>query len=363
LIIGGERLATVGAKLDVIDPGEGKGVRRREMNPKRSQRPWCRTGVRIILFAVIGALAAFSASIRAQGWPARPVRVIVPVSAGGAADVLVRLVMNKLSPRLGEPIITENRPGASGLIGMELTAKSPPDGYTVTVIGNDATWVNQIVKTDFDVRRDLAPITILRRAYFVAWVSSAVPARTPGEFVAYAQSNPGKVNYGSNGSGSGSHLGTESLKLVVPGLDLVHVPFKGEAQTAAALAAGDIQFALGTYTSYAAQAAAGKVRAIGVTGERRLPALPQTATFVESGIPYVNSYWSGFMAPQGTPREITTRLASELKAVYQFPDVHSTLTANGEEVGSQSPEEFAKVIADEVEFRTRAVKAAGLKPE
>jgi tripartite-type tricarboxylate transporter receptor subunit TctC len=308
-----------------------------------------------------GALAV--SAVHAQAWPAKPVRMIVPYTAGGAADILVRMLMDKLSQRIGQTIIIDNRPGASSLIGIDATVKSPPDGYTFTVLGNDSTWVNQIVKTSFDPRRDLDPVTLMRSASFVAWISSTVPAQSIGEFIAYAKANPGKLNYGSAGNGTGNHLGVESLKLVVPGLNMVHVPFKGEAPTAAALAAGEIQFSLGTYLSFAPQAAAGKVRALGVTGTRRLPALQQTPTFVESGVQYTNSYWSGFFAPSGTPRDIRARVASELKTIYQLPDVNPTMVRNGEEVGGQTPEEFARIVADEIESRTRAVKAAGLKPE
>jgi tripartite-type tricarboxylate transporter receptor subunit TctC len=318
---------------------------------------------RFIPFTLLALGTVLGSSAHAQAWPSKPVRVIVPYSAGGAADILVRLLMDKLSQRVGQPMVIDNRPGASSLIGIDATVKSPPDGYTFTVLGNDMTWVNQIVKTSFDPRRDLDPITQMRSASFVAWISAAVPAQSIGEFLAYAKANPGKLNYGSAGNGSGNHLGVESLKLLVPGLNMVHVPFKGEAPTAAALAAGEIQLSLGTYLSFAPQAAAGKVRALGVTGSKRLPALPQTPTFVESGVQYTNSYWSGFFAPSGTPREIRARIASELKTIYQLPDVNPTMVRNGEDVGGQTPEEFAKIVADEIEFRTRAVKAAGLKPE
>jgi tripartite-type tricarboxylate transporter receptor subunit TctC len=317
----------------------------------------------ITRLGLVALSLTFSAAAQAQAWPNKPVRVIVPYSAGGAADILVRLIMDKLSPRFGQSIIVDNRPGAAGLIGLDATAKSPPDGYTFTIISNDATWVNQIVKTSFDLQRDLAPITIMRRAYFVAWISSSLPAQSLGEFIAYAKANPGKLNYGSVGNGSGNHLGIESLMLAVPGLKMVHVPFKGEAPIATALAAGEVQFTLGTYLGYAGQASAGKLRAIGVTGERRLPALPQTPTFVESGVQYTNGYWSGFMAPAGTPLEVRARIASDLKAVYQLPEVSSVMTRNGEEAGGQPPEEFAKIIADELETRTRAIRAVGLKPE
>jgi tripartite-type tricarboxylate transporter receptor subunit TctC len=315
-------------------------------------------GAGLLLLACLLAPAAASA----QAWPARSVRVILPYSAGGAADALVRLLTDKLTQRLSQSFVVENKPGGAGLVGLDIAAKSAPDGYTFVVGANDAVWINQVVRTDFDLRRDLDPVTIMRRGILVAWINAEVPAQTVPEFIAYAKAHPGKLNYASTGIGSGNHLGVETLKLVA-GIDLVHVPYKGESQILQALTAGEVQLALGTYLTYAPQAAAGKLRALAVAGEHRLPALPNVPTFAEAGVPYVQTYWSGFFAPAKTPRDIESRLASELKVIYQLPDINPTMVRNGEEVGGQTPEEFARLITDELDMRTRAVKAAGLKPQ
>ena len=317
----------------------------------------------IMLCAMVFLAGLVAPAAHAQTWPSKGVRLVLPYPPGGISDVLARMLTDKLSQRLGQSFVVDNKPGGSGLIGMDAVTKAAPDGYTITIGANDLSWIDLIVKTGFNLRRDLAPITIMRRGTLVAWVNTPLPAQTVSEFTAYAKANPGKLNYGSNGNGSGNHLAVEYWKLLVGGMDVVHIPYKGESQSAVALAAGEINLVFGTYASYSAQAAAGKVRALAVAGERRLPALPQTPTFIESGLQYTNTYWSGFFAPAGTPRDITAKLASELKAIYQLPDVNPTMVRNGEEVGGQTPEEFAKIIVDEIETRSKAVKAAALKPE
>lgn len=312
---------------------------------------------------LLATLCAQAPDTFAQSWPARPVRLILPYPPGGASDILVRMLAEKLAQRLGQAFPVENRPGGSALVGIQVAAQAPSDGYTLTVGANDLTWIQHVVKTNFDLRRDLAPVTIMRRGTLVAWVNAGVPAQTVAEFIAHVKASPGRLNYGSNGNGSGNHLAVESLKLAAGGFEMLHVPYKGESQSVIALATNEIQLVFGTHLSYAAQAAAGKVRALAVAGERRLPALSQTPTFVESGLAYTNLYWSGFFAPAGTAREITGRVASELKAIYQLPDVNPTMIRNGEEVGGQTPEEFGRIIAEETDSRLRAVRAAGVKPD
>src|SRR5215813_17247 len=258
-------------------------------------------------------LAAFSAVVQAQGYPNKPIRWIVPYTGGGITDVVTRIVTQKMSGPLGQPVVVDNRPGANSILGSDLAAKSAPDGYTmVTVIAGYAANVTLYQgKLPFDPMKDLAPVSLAAIAPLIMTVNPGVPAKDVKELIAYAKANPGKLNFGSSGIGAAAHLTTELFKQTT-GVDMVHVPFKGTAPAMQAVMANDIQILVDTPSSLMPQVRSGKLRALGMFSERRLPAYADVPTLAEAGGPALeSSTWVLFMAPGATPRDIVNRLAAE----------------------------------------------------
>ena len=300
----------------------------------------------------------------AQQWPARPVKMILPFPAGGSTDALLRMLSDKLGQRLGQAFIVENKPGGLTLIGTNDVVHAAPDGYTLLLNANGITLLHLTLKTDFDVRRDLEPITLLRGGMLGAFINPALPINNIREFVAYAKANPGKLTYASTGVGSNQHIEFELFMQRAGGnLDIVQVPYKGEAPVIQALLSGDVSIYLGSFLLMGPQAAAGKLRLIAAGGTKRSPQFPDVPTYREQGVPFTHTYWSGFFAPARTPMEIARRLQTELKAIYQLPDVYPVLTRNGEDIGGQTPEEFKKQITDEVATWEGVVKKIGVVPQ
>ena len=322
---------------------------------------WWRVGVPSALVA----LSLFAAATaRAQEWPARPVKFILPYPAGGSTDTLLRMLSDKLSQRLGQPFIVESKPGGLTLIGTTEVVRAAPDGYTLLLNSDVIALVHLTAKTDFDVRRDLLPITMLRGGMIGAWVTASLPVNNLQELIAYAKANPGKLNYASTGIGSQQHVMFEVFKdRAGGGFDVVQVPYKGDTQTIQALITGEVQVLLSSFLQLAPQAKAGKVRLIGAGGTKRSPQFPDVPTYREQGVPTTHTYWSGFFAPVKMPMEIARKLQTELKAIYQLPDVYPVLTRNGEDLGGQTPEEFRKQIVDEAAAYENAVKRIGLKTQ
>jgi len=299
-----------------------------------------------------------------QQWPSRPVRVVLPFPAGASTDTLLRLLSDRLSQRLGQPFVVENKPGGLTLIGTTDVARAAPDGYTLLLNANGITVLHLTVKTDFDVRRDLLPVTLLRGGMLGAFISTSVPAANLKELFAYARANPGKLNYASTGSGSNQHLEFELFKQQAGGnLDIVQVPYKGEAPIIQALMSSEVNIYLGSFLQLGPLAKAGKVKLIAVGGSKRSPQFPDIPTYREQGVPMTHTYWSGFFAPAKTPIEIADRLQTELKAIYQLPDVYPVLTRNGEDIGGQTPEEFRKQVLDEAATWEGVVKKIGVVPQ
>jgi tripartite-type tricarboxylate transporter receptor subunit TctC len=316
--------------------------------------------VRISLLAVF-----LSASALAQVYPSKPIHLIVPFAAGGGNDNVARLLGKRLADGFGQPVIVDNRPGAGGVVGAELAAKSPADGYTLFLggVGSHAINPNLIDKLPYDPIRDFAPVALLAQAPLVLAVHPSVPARTLAEFVAYARKNPGKLNFASNGNGSSSQLAAVMFASMA-GIEMVHVPYKGLAPALADLLSGQVQLMFSSVVAILPHIRAGKLRALAVTGKKRLAQLPDAPTIAESGFPgYEASSWYGILAPAGTPREIVTKLNAELAKALEQPEVRNSLLAEGAEPAGGSPEAFAAHIRAEKERLGKVIRDAKIRLE
>jgi len=314
---------------------------------------------------MVFALWAVAAVAQAQGYPAKPIRWIVPYPGGGITDVVTRIVTLKMSGPLGQPIVVDNRPGANSILGSDLAAKAAPDGYTmVTVIaGYSANVTLYAGKLPFDPLKDLVPISLAAIAPLIMTVNNNVPAKDVKELIAYAKANPGKLNFGSSGIGAAAHLTTELFKQTA-GVDMVHVPFKGTAPAMQAAMANDIQILVDTPSSLMPQVRGGKLRALGMFSAKRLLAYADVPTLVEAGGPPLeSSTWVLFMAPGATSREIVNRLASEAAKALREPEVQERLAQTGIEPVGNTPEQAKRFLDDEIAKWAKVISAAGVKAE
>jgi tripartite-type tricarboxylate transporter receptor subunit TctC len=307
-----------------------------------------------IMLAVLSASTAL-----AQGYPNRPVRIVVPFPAGGGVDTMARIVGNKLSERLGQPVLVEHRPGAGGTLGADAVAKAAPDGYTVLLTVNALAISAALYKSlPYDPLKAFQPIVQVAANPFVLVGSQKMQAATLQDVVALAKAKPGTLNYGSSGLGAPLHLLAEMFKYGAGGLDIAHIPYRGDAPMLTALLAGDVHIGFMPAGTGVRQVQSGQVRGLAVTGEKRSPALPQVPTLLESGVKGLEANsWYGLFAPAGTPRDTVLRLQREMAEVVKLPDVVERLRASGNEPVGSTPEQldalyradiarFAKVIAD-----------------
>jgi tripartite-type tricarboxylate transporter receptor subunit TctC len=320
---------------------------------------------RNLMVAGVSALAAASWPLPGwaqQAYPNKPVRLVVPFVAGGATDIVARLVAQKLSAAWGQSIVVENRGGAGGNIGAEAVAKSPPDGYTILVTSGSIVTVNPHMykKMPFDARKDLMPITNLASGPQVLVVNNSVPARNLREFMALARAKPGQMNFGSAGIGSQVHMAAESF-IYAAGIDAQHIPYKGEAVAYTDLVGSQVQFMVGNIAGAAAHISAGRIRALGVTSARRSPMLADVPTLAEAGLAgFENTGWFGFMAPAGTPRSIIDKIHADTVKVLADPEVREKLTQQGMVAVGNTPSDFAADIAVEFERWSKVVAARNL---
>ncbi|HEX2650879.1 MAG TPA: tripartite tricarboxylate transporter substrate binding protein [Burkholderiales bacterium] len=308
-------------------------------------------------------LTCFSASLFAQEWsPSKTVRIIVPIQ-GGTVDILARLAAPRLQEVFGQPVIVENKPGAGGNIGADLVAKSDPDGHTILAGYTGPITVNVTLfsKLPYDPQKDLAPITLAVTTPQFLTVHPGVPFNSVKELVAYAKANPGKLSYGSVGTGSASHLTMEMFKAAA-GINLVHVPYKGSAPNVADLLAGNVQLSFlvpGNVLPYIPQ---GKLKVLAASGRKRFPAMPDTPTMIEEGFADFEAIaWIGFLAPGGTPKPVIDRYNKELVKILHSPDVHKRLTDIQFEVVASSPEQFAEYIRWETPRWAKVIRDTGAK--
>jgi tripartite-type tricarboxylate transporter receptor subunit TctC len=309
-------------------------------------------------------MAASAASIaQAPSYPARPVKMIIPIPPGGPPDIAGRIVAQKLTEGLGQQVVVENRPGAGGTIGAQAAALSPPDGHTVLLgsTGSLASSPGLYSNVGFDSRKSFAPISLIGIAPFVIVVNASTPAATLREFIEFARSKPGQINYASSGNGLPPHIVGESFKTAT-GLNLIHIPYKGVPAEIAALLSGDVQIVFEQLAPLLPHIRAGKLRPLAVAAAKRYSQLPDVPTAAEAGLPgYEWSAWTGLLAPRGTPVEIIARLNAETTKVLATREVRDILANQGIEPAANTPEQFAAFIDVEVEKWSRAVKASGAK--
>jgi tripartite-type tricarboxylate transporter receptor subunit TctC len=324
---------------------------------------------RVLLVAL--AIWISSAATWAQDYPSRRVTIVVPFPAGSGPDVYARIIAEKLAARLGQPAIIENRPGGGGATGGRAVAKADPDGYTLLFGSTSSVVVSPAVAKDapFDPVTAFAPIIQVARGPFILSVRSALPINSLGELIDHAKKNPGKLNYGTSGPGSLHHLSTEMLRHAT-GIDIVHVPFPGGAQSWTALQSGVVDMIFDSMPGPISSLQAGKARAIAVTGSRRLgdlpgiPALADVPTFEEQGIKGVDVvFWFGILAPAGTPKAVIARLNADLAASINEPEVKARFAQQSIEVATGTSEAFGRFIEAEAAHWRQVVKATGTKQE
>jgi tripartite-type tricarboxylate transporter receptor subunit TctC len=313
---------------------------------------------------LIAAVAlSLSTSVLAQAWPTKPVRMIIPYPPGGATDILGRLVGAKLSPMIGQPVIIENRTGASGNVGFDYVAKSAPDGYTLLTGTANLTIAPAFSsKLPFNVLTDYSPISLIVSSQNYLVIRPTLPVNNVKELVAHAKANPGKLTYGSSGIGT-PLLCVEILKSLT-GIDIVHVPYKGDAPAITDLMGGQIDMYCSTITGLVGHTRSGKLRGLGVTSSKRAVSMPEVPTIAEAGVPgYELSSWYGILAAGGTPRPIVDQLNAAIVKIVAMPDVQKAMIDGGSEPQSSTPDEFmARIRADVAKF-SKVVKDAGIKVE
>jgi tripartite-type tricarboxylate transporter receptor subunit TctC len=309
-------------------------------------------------------LLLLSGFAHAQGWPQRPVRFLVPFPPGGSTDVAARALADKVSAGLGQQVVVENRGGGGGAVGTAEVARAQPDGYTILFAANAITILHLAVKNlPYDTLRDFAAVTQVSTQPNAFAVHPSVPASNIRELVAYARANPGKLSYGHSGAGGGQHLTGELLKKMA-GIDMVGIPYKGGGQLIGDLLGGQIQVGIAGTTPLIPHHRSGKIRILGLTSLERFPPLPDIPTVVEAGYPgFESSQWLGLLAPRGTSAEVIRRLHAETVKALKLPDVSERLTKAGLQPVGNAPEEFTRVIRDEIEQFSKLAKELGVEPQ
>ncbi|MEO8443256.1 MAG: tripartite tricarboxylate transporter substrate binding protein [Betaproteobacteria bacterium] len=317
-------------------------------------------------FAIALVLAGLSPAPQAApaDFPNKPIRVVVPQPPGASTDLTARLVAQKLAEVLGQPVVVDNRPGAGSIIGTELVAKAVPDGYTLLVVASSIT-INPSLHPNlsFDPLRDLAPITQLSAFPNMLTVHPTLPVKTVTDLIALAKAQPGRLNYGSSGTGTGTHLSAELFKYMT-GITMVHIPFKGGGQAVTALIGGQVQLNFATIPSVLPHVRSGKLRAVAVTTARRSPAVPEIPTIAESGVPgYDHGPWNGMLAPAKTPAAIIARLNTEVAKAMHTAELKTVLNTEGAEPIGNSPQAFGALLREETAKWAKVIKAAGIKAD
>ncbi len=308
---------------------------------------------------------ACAAQAHAQAFPSRPIRVIVTSPAGGSNDIINRTIAVKVSENVGQPVVIDNKPGASGFVAAETVAKAAPDGHTL-LAATEATLVTNPLffkKVPYDPQRDFAPVTIAVEIDYVLLVHPSVQATSVAELIALAKAQPGKLNYASSGNGSSFHLGMELFKRMA-GIDMVHVPFKGSALSVNAMLAGEVQVMLNGTVNGVPLARSGKLRALAVTGTKRSPLAPELPTVAESGLPgYDMRGWFGTVAPAATPPAIIARLNAEYVRALRAGDVRAKLEGFGLEIVGDTPGHFAQRMREDAQRLARIIRESGASQE
>jgi len=315
--------------------------------------------------AAIAALLALAASAPAiaQTWPERPIRIVVGFAPGGFTDVLARVVGQKLTERLGQAVIVENRPGAAGTLGADLVAKAKPDGYTLLLAHSNSNSVAPALypKLPYDVLRDFTPIIRVASTPLLLTVNPAVPAKNVSEFVALARSKPGGLRFASSGGGSAQHLAAARFMLATK-TDMTHIPYKGSGQAIVDLLSGQVELNFESPPNVLTHAQAGKLRVLAITSKKRSPLLPDVPTLAEAGVANAEMLqWFAVMGPARLPPEITKKLNTEIAAILKSPDVMEKIASQGGEIIGGSPEEFAAFLRKDTADWAHLVKEANIR--
>ena len=312
----------------------------------------------LVLFAAAGALAQ-------QNYPSRPIHIVAPFEAGGATDIMARMIAQKFAESLGQPVIVDNRPGAGGGIGTAAVAKSPADGYTI-VFGNLApNAINPSIYTNlqYDAGKDFAPISVVATVPLILVTPSSSPARSVRELIALAKSAPGKLNFGSPGVGSVAHVVGEMFNTMAA-TRLMHVPYKGGAPAVRATLTGEVSMMFATVISAKPHIRSGKLRALGITSAERSPVAPDIPTIAESGLPgFEVDVWFGLLAPAATPRAIVERLAHEVRRALDAPEIRAKFAELSAVPSPTTPDQFAAIIRADIAKWAKVVKESGAKIE
>lgn len=317
--------------------------------------------LRLMSSLAAAALATVS-SARADGYPDRPVRMILPFAAGGGADFVARLVAQHLSAALGQTVVVDNRAGGGATIGTETAARANPDGYTLVVGSSTSLSVNPVLMpVRYDPVKDFQPVTFLGTQPHVIVVNPAVPAKSVAEFVALAKAKPGAFRYSSSGNGGPGHLACELFKQAT-GTDLMHVPYKGQSAAIISVTSGEVQFSIPSIASVLPQVRSGRLRALAVTSPKRLDIAPELPTMAESGFAgFESNSWTGLFVPAGTPAAIVRTLQQKTAAIMKNPELLAKFAANGVEPGGDSTEEFTAYVKNDIAKWARVIKTANIR--
>lgn len=321
------------------------------------------TRLHTLLLKIAAMTLALITPAAAQDYPTKPVRILVPFATGGINDIVARLFATNLSNRLGKQFIVENRPGGGGVVGTEVVANAPKDGYSL-LIASIAHAVNPALrKVPYDPHKAFTPIAFLASSPNALAIHPEVPAKTLTEFIALAKAKPGELQYASGGVGGSLHLGFELFKLTA-GVDLLHVPFRGGGPAVIDVVGGHTKAVIATVTTVGRHVSSGKLRGLAVSDAKRSPILPDVPTFAEAGLPaYEAGNWIGIVAPAGTPDAIVAKLHKEMSVIQELPEVQKALAAQGADTAKMSPAEFGAFMEKEMAKWGRIVKERGIKTE
>jgi tripartite-type tricarboxylate transporter receptor subunit TctC len=314
-----------------------------------------------MVVAALCCMFAFPASAQ-QDYPAKTVRIIVPFAPGGSTDIFARYIADKLAPALAQPVVVENRAGAGGNIGAEAVARAAPDGYTLLMATTGVMSINNALYKNmtYDAAKDFDPVIFVASITNVLVVPPELPANSVRELIALAKEKPGSLSFGSSGAGSSTHLSSELFKSMA-GIDILHIPYKGSSQALTDLIAGRIAMIIDNMPGAISFIKAGRLRALGVTGSKRSPALPDVPTIAEAGLPgYESLSWSGIAVPAGTPKDVIARLNRDIATILTQPDIRDKFAQAGADPIGGSPQEFAEHIRGEREKWSKLIRERGI---
>ena len=314
--------------------------------------------------AAAAAIALFAGDVSAQSFPSRPMKIVVPATPGGGIDIIARMVGEKISVSLGQPVVIENKPGASNNLGTDFVAKSAPDGYTMVIVASShATNKSMFKSLPYDPVKDFEPVVYTHVIPLLLAIHPAIPAKTVQELIVWIKANPDKANYASSGPGSSLHMAAE-LFMNMSGTKMLHIPYKGSSAAHPDLMGGRTAMIFDTISAIQQHVNSGAVRGIAVTTLERSPAAPDLPTISEAGLKgYDATTWGGILVPAGTPKDVVAKLNTAINAALQMDDVKAKLTSVGIQIQGGTPEKFGQVIQSEVDKWAKLVKEAGIQPE